>query len=159
MIGNSHNNPQKFASVFLAFKIVSSLSFAAILLLLPMADWIEYIKPDFIFLMVLFWVYVYPKKVGLIFAWISGLFADAITGNSLGINATIYLFGAACIIYMDDRLRKNTDFMRFSVIYTIFFIAYIVNLIFKTKFSFIGIFFQSLSGVSLWMALVVLFNR
>ncbi|NVJ49561.1 MAG: rod shape-determining protein MreD [Gammaproteobacteria bacterium] len=64
-------------------------SFAAALLLdiLPLPDLLMPYWPEWLPMVLLYWVIALPHRVGIFTAWIVGLFVDAVQGSTLGLNA------------------------------------------------------------------------
>ncbi len=71
-------------------------------------DWLAWLRPNWLLLVVFYWVMALPHRLGLITAWLIGLFADVLHGEALGVNA----FGLAGITYVTwslyERLRMYT---------------------------------------------------
>lgn len=49
-------------------------------------DWLGWWRPDWVLAVFFFWALAAPERVGIISAWIAGLFLDAILGTPLGLN-------------------------------------------------------------------------
>ena len=61
-----------------------SLVVGLILCILPLPDWAQIYRPDFIALILIYWSMALPKKVGLWFAFFTGLIVDVAQGTLLG---------------------------------------------------------------------------
>lgn len=48
-------------------------------------DWLGWWRPDWVLAVFFFWAVATPDRVGIISAWIGGLFVDAILGTPLGL--------------------------------------------------------------------------
>lgn len=71
--------------------LVGSLILAMTLRILPLPEpWVA-LNPDWIALVLIYWVIAFPERVGLGTAWITGLFADVLTGRMLGQHALAYV--------------------------------------------------------------------
>ncbi len=81
--------------------IVLSFIVAGLLAILPLPDWAVWGRPEWVALVLLYWVIHNPERVGIGVAWLIGLFVDALTGSLFGPHA----LGFALIAYLALRLR------------------------------------------------------
>ena len=51
--------------------------------------WLGYLRPNWMLLVVFFWVVEVPHRVGLIAIWVLGLFVDVLQAEPLGLNGFI----------------------------------------------------------------------
>lgn len=61
-----------------------TLIVALILIILPLPDWAQIYRPDWVALVLIYWSMALPKRVGLWFAFFTGLIVDATQGTLLG---------------------------------------------------------------------------
>jgi rod shape-determining protein MreD len=71
-------SPLKYLVIYL------SLLVALVLMILPLPDWAQIYRPNWIALVLIYWSMALPKRVGLWFAFISGIILDASLGTLLG---------------------------------------------------------------------------
>jgi len=73
--------------IFLSLLIAMLLSIVH----LPQAwpTWLGWLRPDWLLLVLFFWVVELPHRVGLISIWILGLFVDVLLAEPLGLNGLI----------------------------------------------------------------------
>lgn len=64
-----------------------SLFVALLLTALPMPTWSVWFRPDWVVLVVLYWILAFPDNVNVGIAWIMGLLLDALSGSLLGEHA------------------------------------------------------------------------
>lgn len=88
--------------VFIALTFLAAM----VLAILPLPDWAVYARPQWVFLVLLFWVAVVPMRVGIGIAWIVGLLMDLLTGSLLGQHAFIYSLTAYLVIKFHPQLRN-----------------------------------------------------
>ena len=67
--------------------IISSLALAMILTAIPLPDLLAAVRPGWVALVLVYWVIAVPHKVGVVTAWITGLFLDVLSGTVLGQHA------------------------------------------------------------------------
>ncbi len=67
--------------------IYLSLVVCLILMILPVPDWVQAYRPNWVALALIYWSMALPKRVGLWFAFFTGLLVDTLHGTLLGQNA------------------------------------------------------------------------
>lgn len=67
--------------------IVLSLIIGLILMILPLPDWVQFYRPHWVALILIYWSMALPKRVGLWSAFFTGLLVDAAQGTLLGQHA------------------------------------------------------------------------
>jgi len=71
----------RFLAVYL------SLVLGLILMILPLPDWVQAYRPNWVALILIYWSMALPNKVGLWFALFTGLLVDTLHGTLLGQHA------------------------------------------------------------------------
>jgi len=69
------------------FVIGISLLMSLVLTILPLPAWASWWRPQWVFLVLIFWMLTLPYRVGLGVAWIMGLIVDLLLGTTLGLHA------------------------------------------------------------------------
>ena len=64
--------------------IYLSLLAALVLMILPLPDWVQIYRPNWIALTLIYWSMALPKRVGLWFAFFTGIILDTSLGTLLG---------------------------------------------------------------------------
>jgi rod shape-determining protein MreD len=64
--------------------IYASLVIALILMILPLPDWAQIYRPNWMALVLIYWSMALPMRVGLWFAFFSGIVLDTALGTILG---------------------------------------------------------------------------
>lgn len=67
--------------------IVFSLLVALLLTIMPLPMWAQVFRPQWLPLVIIYWVIALPHRVGLGIAWIMGIMLDALYGSVLGEHA------------------------------------------------------------------------
>lgn len=88
-------------------KFVILLSFAAAMFMniLPWWQIIDSFKPDWVALVLVYWVMAVPNRVGVLVGWVVGLFVDVLYGTLFGIHAMTFALMAYLIQMTYHRLR------------------------------------------------------
>ena len=69
-----------------------------------------YFSPDWIFLIIIYWIIAVPSMYGFFVIWLIGIITDVAVGSTLGMNALTYVF----LSYVVKRLYKSLRY--FTVI-------------------------------------------
>lgn len=96
--------------------ILLTVVIAAFLAVVPLPDWLEPYRPEWVILVLIYWVIALPQRVGLIFAWIIGFFVDVLEGGILGLNALSLALVAYLSISLYQRLRMFTLLQQSSTV-------------------------------------------
>jgi len=83
-----------------------SLVPAMVLTLVPLPHSLEYARPAWIPLFVIFWIINTPDQVGLLSAWCTGFILDLLTGVLLGQHALAMLLMGLATIWLQKRLIR-----------------------------------------------------
>lgn len=96
--------------------IFVSFVFAALLTVLPLPEWLESYRPEWVAMVVIYWVMALPDRVGLFSAWIVGFFMDVLEGSLLGLNALALALVAYLALSLYQRMRMFTAVQQSSTI-------------------------------------------
>jgi rod shape-determining protein MreD len=86
--------------------IVTTLVVAAILNMMPWSGWLAWLRPDFVALVVLYWVIEQPRRVGFTAAFTLGLLMDVAEGALLGQHALSYSILAYAGMALNRRVHR-----------------------------------------------------
>jgi rod shape-determining protein MreD len=89
--------------------IYLSLFLALILMIVPLPLSWQWMRPEWITLMLIYWVLREPDKVGVLTGWSLGLVMDIVGGVLLG----QYALAMAVVVYLTHRLRNRMRFFLF----------------------------------------------
>ena len=85
--------------------IIFTLIAAALLNMMPWSGWAAWLRPDFVALVVLYWVIEQPRRVGFLASFTLGLLMDVAEGALLGQHALAYTLLAYAGIALNRRVR------------------------------------------------------
>lgn len=74
--------------------------------IIPVSHYWSVLNPDWIAMVLIYWIMSHPDRVGVGSAWVTGLFADVLTGRLLGQHALAY----SVIAYLTLRWHKRLRF-------------------------------------------------
>ena len=83
------------------FSVAAGLALAIV----PLPGWLDVVRPDFALLAVVYWILSSPRIGGLGYAWLAGLFLDALRGMVLGQMALGFLVVAFLTHRLQLRMR------------------------------------------------------
>ncbi len=105
------------------FIIVISLILAIVLAILPLPKWMNILWPDWIVLVLVYWVMALPHRVSVGVAWIVGLFMDVLFGSTLGAHA----LALVCVAYITAKFHiriRNFGLLQQSCVIFMLLIIY-----------------------------------
>lgn len=85
--------------------IISSLAIALLLTILPMPDWGQELRPQWVALTLIYWSLALPSRVGVLWAWGTGLVLDVTVGTVLGQHALSLSVVAWLALELHPRIR------------------------------------------------------
>jgi rod shape-determining protein MreD len=85
--------------------IVASLAVALFLTILPMPDWGQDFRPQWVAMTVIYWSLALPSRVGVLSAWLTGLVMDVTVGTVLGQHALSLSVVAWLAVELHQRIR------------------------------------------------------
>ncbi len=85
--------------------IIFTMLIAMLMNIMPLPDMIAILKPDWVAIVLIYWVMALPNRVGVFSGWILGLFVDVLEGSLFGINALSLGVVAFLIQMIYHRLR------------------------------------------------------
>jgi rod shape-determining protein MreD len=95
------------------------LTFCAALLLAiaPMPLWIQWARPEWVALVLIYWVIALPQRVGVLVAFFLGLLVDVVEGAALGQNALALSVVAFLALVLYQRLRVFNVWQQVAVVF------------------------------------------
>jgi rod shape-determining protein MreD len=94
------NNYYKFS------RILATIIAAMYLRIAPWPDYLAYLNPDWVLLVLIYWTLAIPERFGIFHAWIFGLLTDVLTGRLFGQHALAYSLISYACIKLHKRLRQ-----------------------------------------------------
>ncbi len=85
--------------------IVLSFLLAFLLAIVPFPEWAMHYRPQWVALVLIYWMIALPYRVGMGTAWVVGAFVDILEGSMLGLNALAYTLIAYLTLNIHHRLR------------------------------------------------------
>jgi rod shape-determining protein MreD len=83
-----------------------SLLGALFLTYLPLPNWANFFRPEWLVLVILFWALIMPYRISVGIAWILGLILDVADGSVLGVHALAFVVAAYLVIHFRSRILR-----------------------------------------------------
>ncbi|MCF6249722.1 MAG: rod shape-determining protein MreD [Methylococcaceae bacterium] len=93
---NNQHNTQRY---------LVTLLLAMCLKILPLPVVLNYLNPDWVLLVLIYWTLATPERVGVFNALVIGILVDVLTGRLLGQHALIYALISYTCLKLHKRLR------------------------------------------------------
>ena len=103
-------------------------SFVIALLITTMTFTFGVFSPDWIQLVLIYWLLAVPSVIGLIGSWFIGIIADVTLGSTLGMHALTYVGISFIIMQSYKFLRYLTVYQQAIIIFIIFILKYTILL-------------------------------
>lgn len=146
-------HPNKLKSIYL------SLMLAFMCLLLPWSGLLLKIRPDFVLLVLIFWLIRAPNLCNVGTAWLVGLFVDLATGGTFGQYGLAYTVTAFFAVVYQRRLVLFNSTQQVFYVFLLLITSQVTLLILK---SFAGAeilgwsyLIPSITGILLWQVAVI----
>lgn len=104
--------------------IVISLIIALALTVIPVPDYLTSFRPEWVALVLLYWIMALPQRIGVNVAWILGLCLDVLKGALLGQHALAMAVLAYLMLKLSLRIRVYPFWQQSVVVGLILFIYY-----------------------------------
>ena len=145
-----HNN--KLKSIYL------SLLIAFICMLFPWSGLALTLRPDFMLLVILFWLLRAPNQCSVGTAWFMGLWVDLATGGIFGQYALAYTITTFFAVIYQRRLVLFSSSQQLVYVFSLLFLSQLILLILKTfagkEFMGWSYFLPSITGAIVWQLAV-----
>jgi rod shape-determining protein MreD len=126
-------------------------------------QWLGWLRPAWVVMVLFFWVMELPHRVGLVSAWLTGILLDVLYADPLGLNGVIL----ASVTYLGwrfyERFRMYSIVQQGGVVFFLVLAGEIIrlvvqDLVFDRGFSW-GVLFPPLVSFLIWPFLHLLLSR
>lgn len=100
---------------------------------------IGFIRPDWVALILVYWVIALPHRVGMLSAWVTGVAMDVLLGSLIGQHALSYVIIAYIASNLYQRLRMFSVWQQALVVFALLGLNQLVNF-----------WVESIAGLSDW---------
>lgn len=97
--------------------IIVTLLLAALLELLALPETLDRLRPEWLCLVMIYWILALPHRIGVLWGFAIGLFQDALLGSVLGQHALAYSVVAWITVLAYKRLRVFPALQQSGVVF------------------------------------------
>ena len=98
-----------------------SILVGMLLEIVPLPHWTLWLRPAWVYMLIIFWVILVPQRVGVGTDFVVGLLMDLLTGTILGLHAFIYVLSAYVLMRFQPQLRNFPLWQQAIMIYLFLF--------------------------------------
>ena len=113
--------------------IVMSVMLAMILMLIPLSESWRFLRPEWVLLTLMYWAMALPRRVGVGYSWLVGLFMDVLLGGTLGVLAFAYALVIYLILHFHLQLRQFPLWQQAMSLMSLILLVHIVTVVMTTK--------------------------
>ncbi len=85
--------------------VVACLVAALLLVIVPLPDWLDYVRPLFPLLVVVYWAVALPERYGIWTGWLTGLLLDVLRSTPLGAHALVLAVAGFAASRLSSRMK------------------------------------------------------
>lgn len=116
---------------------------AMIFAIIPLPDVVPvklgYLRPEWVVLVLIYWVIALPHRVGIAIAWMVGLIVDVLLGSLLGQHAIAFIIVAYIVSSLYQRLRMFSVWQQSMIVFATVGLNQLIN-----------IWIESIAGFGEW---------
>ena len=111
--------------------IVITIVLGMVLAIIPIPDSVPvqlgFLRPDWVAMVLVYWIIALPQRIGLITAWVVGLLMDVLLGSLLGQHAFSYIAIAYIASNLYQRLRMFTVWQQALILFAMLGLNQLIN--------------------------------
>jgi rod shape-determining protein MreD len=96
--------------------VVLSFLVAYLLAIVPFPEWAMHYRPQWVMLVLIYWIMALPYRIGIGSAWLAGIFTDILEGSMLGIHALTFAVLAYITLSLHQRLRLFSSLQQSGIV-------------------------------------------
>ena len=104
---------------------------AMVLAIVPLPDSVPvelgYLRPEWVVLVLIYWVIALPRRVGILVAWSVGLIVDVLLGSLLGQHGIAFIIAAYIASSLYQRLRMFSLWQQSMIVFAIVGLNQLIN--------------------------------
>ena len=107
---------------------IVALSFlvALTLAIIPLPEWARLLRPEWVSLVLIYWILALPHRIGMGVAWCMGLLLDVMRDTLLGQHALALALTAFIVIHIHQRLRLFPLWQQSIIIFILLLIQTVI---------------------------------
>lgn len=125
--------------VVIGLTIIASMVLAIVPIPHLVPPELGYVRPDWVAMVLLYWILALPHRVGIITAWVLGIVMDILLGSLIGQHALSYVVIAYIAGSLYQRLRMFSVWQQAAVIFVVLGLNQLINF-----------WVESIAGLAVW---------
>jgi rod shape-determining protein MreD len=97
--------------------IAATLLIALLLSIIPLPEWARWARPEWVALVLIYWVLALPHRIGVGVAFVTGLVLDLVEGSPPGENAFALVVVAYLALILYQRMRMYTAWQQAGIVF------------------------------------------
>lgn len=97
--------------------IFATLAIALWLSIIPLPDWARWARPEWVAMVMVYWVIALPHRIGIGTAFLTGLVLDLVEGSPLGENGFALAILAYLALILYQRMRMYTPWQQAGIVF------------------------------------------
>ncbi|MBD3648201.1 MAG: rod shape-determining protein MreD [Pseudomonadales bacterium] len=86
-----------------------------------------YLRPEWVALVLIYWVIALPQRIGIVAAWVIGMLVDVLLGTLLGQHALAFIFIAYIASTLYQRMRMFSVWQQSLIVFAIIGLNQLIN--------------------------------
>lgn len=99
--------------------IAASIAMALLLMLINVPEWLRWSRPEWVTIVLIYWVIMLPHRVGVLIAATSGLLLDVLEGTVLGEHAFAMVIVSYAAFLLYQRLRMFAVWQQAFIVFVL----------------------------------------
>ncbi|MDX1802889.1 MAG: rod shape-determining protein MreD [Alcanivorax sp.] len=143
--------------------ILVTLFVAALLEVIPMPGRLDWVRPEWLLMVLIYWVLAVPGRVGVLWGFFIGLYHDVLVGTTLGQWGLAYALGAYVMLAAYKRMRVFNGLQQSAVVFLLIgsasLLAFLVQeSVGRTLYPPYTILYASATSALLWQPVVAVLH-
>lgn len=107
--------------------ILLSLLVAMVLMIIPLPASVVWLRPQWVLMVLIFWTFTLPDRVGLLVAFVVGLLVDLLMASKLGEHALVYTIVCYFVVSYATRIQLYLLIQKTLVVFLLVIIAQLIE--------------------------------
>lgn len=108
--------------------IILSLILAFVLLMVPLPNWAQLLRPEWVAMVVIYWSMALPNRFGIGTSWFAGLIVDVVRDSLLGQHALALAVVSFLTIRLHQRIRVYPPGQQAITVFLIMIVNFLIIL-------------------------------
>lgn len=109
--------------------IFLSIILAMLMMFLPLPGVLQYARPEWVIMTLIYWAMALPHRVGVGVAWFTGLVVDLTSGGTLGVMAFAYALVIFLVARLHLQLRQYPLWQQATLILSLVFLVHMISVL------------------------------